>query len=568
VSFPEPTPVTVGVRSSGPDRTITVPGDPDGVARALTGASATHETDGPGRSDPSRRPHPPLIERGDAVDVPDAIRDENAETGIELRVPRALDTLFVLAPFSYYLGARVEAESRNAPVLSAPGVGVRRALPALPELQAEAASLLYRTVTLDCLLRNARGDDPSGKPGSLLASVGIDPALGDRPVAERLAAYLEAPFGEIEPSLPEWHLSMYLTPRPESVSALPQVLDRLAFVYRPDATELDREERLRRSLEDFYRSSDAPTVEPLLPDLSRGRIHGWVADGVPIDAFTFLPEAYENRRRRPPPRRDLKPVTVVLNDDDMSAEATAITRIYEERADDLGIDVRILGGLDRESLSAALSRPSALVHYVGHCDRVGLRCADGNLPVENLTGSRARVFFLNACGSYREGEALVRAGSIAGAVTLRPVLDEQATRVGTAFAQLVTRGFTVERSLRIACRRAIMNKDYAVVGDGSYALRTAGESHSGIATVARTEDGFRVTVENGSARSIGGYAAPILDGDPPLSGGERRASMSRAELRAFLDRRDLPVIYGKEYYWSDDLARELGGDDPGGSTAR
>jgi hypothetical protein len=559
VSFSGTAPVTVGVQSSGPDHTITVPGRPHGVATALTYASAAHETDGPSRSDPSRRPHPPAIERGDTVDVPDAVREATSETGIELRVPPNLDALFVLAPLAYYLGARVEIESRDAPILTGPGV--RRTLPALPRLQAEAASLLYRTVTLDCLLRNARGERPSGKSSRLLDSVGIDPTLGDRPLAERLAAYVEAPFGTIEPSLPEWHLSMYVTPRPGNVSALPHVLDRLAFVYLPDATELEREERLRRSLEDFYRSPDAPTVEPLLPDLNRGRIHGWMADGVPIDAFTFLPEAYENRRRQPPACRDRTDVTVVLNDEAMSAEATAIARLYEERADDLGIDARVRRGLDRESLSAVLSRPAALFHYVGHCDREGLRCPDGHLSVEDVERSRARVFFLNACGSYHQGEALVQQGSVAGAVTLRPVLDEQATRVGTAFAQLVTRGLTVERSLRVACRRAIMNKDYGVVGDGSYALRTAPESRTGIATVARAGGDFQVTVENGSARSIGAYVAPILAGDPPLSGEQRRTSMSRAELCAFLDRRDLPVIYGNEYYWSDDLARELRGDE-------
>lgn len=561
VSFSQTTPVTIGVRSQNPDRTITVPGYAEGVATALTYASSMHMTDDPSRSDPSRRPHPPVIEPGEDVDIPDTVREEHSPTGIELRVPPNLDTLFVLAPLAYYLGTRVKVESRNAPILTAPGV--RRTLPALPRLQAEAASLLYRTVTLDSLLRDAREEDTDGESSRLLESAGIDPVLGDWPLSERLAAYVEAPFGAIESSLPEWHLSMYVTPCPENVSALHHVLDRLAFVYLPDATELERQERLRRSLEDFYRSSDAPTVQPLLPDLNRGRIHGWMADGVPIDAFTFLPEAYENRRKQPPACPDRKDVTVVLNDEEMSAEVTEIVRLYEKRADDLGIETRVRRGLDRESLAAALSRPAALFHYVGHCDRKGLRCHDGHLSVDDLKRSRARVFFLNACGSYHEGETLVRKGSIAGAVTLRPVLDEQATRVGTAFAQLVTRGLTVERSLRVACRRAIMNKDYGVVGDGSYALRTAGESRIGIASVTRAGGEFQVTVENGSARSIGAYVTPILSGDPPLSGQERRTSMSRAELCRFLDRQGLPVVYGNEYYWSDDLARELQGNEPG-----
>ena len=56
---------------------------------------------------------------------------------------------------------------------------------------------------------------------------------------------------------------------------------------------------------------------------------------------------------------------------------------------------------------------------------------------------------------------------------MRPVLDGQAKRVGTAFARLLTRGFAIERALRIASRRTIMNKDYAVVGDGTQLGRGA-----------------------------------------------------------------------------------------------
>jgi len=553
VSLPGGGPVTLGVDGYSPDRRITVPDTPEGIATAITYASATHETGGPARSDPSLRPHPPSMALGGGLDVPDAIRAERAETAIEVRAPPETGALFVLAPLAYYLGARLTIEHRDDCVLLAPEVDLRRELPGLPRLQAEAASLLYRTVTLDCLLREAT-QGSAGSSVRLLEGVGIHPSdTADRPLAERFAAYLEVPFGDIERSLPDWPLSMYVAPDAGNVPALSHILDRLAFVYLPDATELDRKERLRRSLEDFYRTTgDPPTVEPLLPDLYRGRIHGWLAEGVPIDAFTFLPEAYENRRTRPPPWPDRTGVTVVVNDEEMSEEASALTRIYGD-----GGHTRTERGLDRAALRAALSRPTEVLHYVGHCDGAGLRCTDGHLSAGDLDRCRAGVFFLNACGSYHEGEALVRQGSVAGAVTLRPVLDDQATRVGATFARLVTRGFTVERSLRIACRRAIMNKDYAVVGDGSYALGTTGEAGRSMAWVTRSGDGYEVTVEAGTAGVIDARRSTVAQDDAALPDVERTTTMSEAELYAFLDRQDLPVVCGAEYYWSDDLAERL-----------
>jgi hypothetical protein len=560
VSFADTRSVRLGFHREGSrnDRTITIPGTPEGVATALTHASVAHATASPDRSNPATRRNPPRIERGEAIDVPDEIRSERVETGIELRVPPDLGSLFVLAPLAYYLGARVTVASRDAALLWAPDAGVRRELSSLPRLQADAASLLYRTVALDCLLNRARKES-DGRAKRRLAAVGIDPeAIAGAPIEHRLAAYLDAPFREIEQDLPAWHLSVYATPTPEHVTALPYVLDRLAFVYLPDATSLPEKERLQRSLEDFYRTpDDAPTVDPILPDLNRGRLHAWLADGVAIDAFRLLPETYANRRSRPASDDGKTTVTLVINDDEMYPEANAVRRIYRNQSDDPGVELRIERWLDRDALAAALRRPTDLFHYIGHCDRSGFRCVDGHLDAENVDHSGARVFFLNACGSYHQGVSLVEAGSVAGAVTLRPVLDGQAKRVGTAFARLLTRGFAIERALRIASRRTIMNKDYAVVGDGTYALNGSESSNRAVARVSRTGERFRVRVEHGSADSTTTYRSSLLGEGVCLSGSERSTSMSRAELCSFLQESIVPTVYGGRYYWAPDLRRVL-----------
>jgi hypothetical protein len=566
VSFGDTRPVTLGLRpaGSGSGRSITVPGTPDGVATALTHASVAHATASPARSDPATGRSPPPIERGDGVVIPDAIRSGRIETGVELRVPPELGPLFVLAPLAYYLGARVTVASRDVPVLRVPGAGVRRDLPSLPELQAEAASLLYRVVVLDCLLRRAR-DEPGSTSERRLNDLGIDPvAVAGRDVGGRLAAYLDAPFERIEPELPEWHLSVYATPAPEHVPALGYVLDRLAFVYLPDARPLPEEERFRRSLEDFYRApGGAPTVDPMLPDLNRGRFHAWLADGVAIDAFKLLPEADGNRRSRPDVDRGRTDVTLVINDGEMSTEADAARRIYRRARDDPGVDLRVERRQDRDGLAATLRRSTDLLHYVGHCDRSGLRCTDGHLDVADLDHSGARLFFLNACGSYHQGVSLVEAGSVAGAVTLRPVLDDQARRVGTAFARLLTEGFAVERALRIASRRTIMNKDYAVVGDGTYALADPDVPDRAVVHLARAGERFRVRVEHGTARTTTTWRRSVLGDGVCLSGTERDVSMSREEVCALLSGLALPAVYEERYYWAPELRRALlDGDAP------
>jgi len=566
VSFPGARPVTLGLRRSDTrrGREITVPGTTEGMAAALTYASVAHDTTTPARSDPVTRRNPPRIERGDTVDVPEPVRSERVDTGIELRVPPDRGSLFVLAPLAYYLGARVSVAQRDAPVLRAPARSVRRELPSLPELQADAASLLYRVVTLDSLLRDA-GEEPDGDSARRLTTAGIAPgSTADADIDERLAAHLDARFSAIEQELPEWHLSVYAPPTPERVTALPYVLDRLAFVYLPESDPLPKAERLQHALSDFYRTrNEGATVEPILPDLNRGRLHGWLADGVAVDAFRLLPEADANRRARPAVGDDSIDVTLVVNDGEMSAETDAIRGICRDRGDGPGVDLTVKRRLDRDALAATLRQPTDLFYYVGHCDRAGLRCPDGHLDAADVDESGAHTFFLNACGSYEQGVSMVEAGSVAGAVTLRPVLDGQAERVGTAFLRLVIRGFAIGRALRIASRRAIMHTDYAVVGDGAYGLARPDDADRVLARITPAGDRFRLQVEHGAAHTTATYCRSRPGGGTCLSGSERRVPVSREKLRNFLRDLDAPVLYENSYYWAGDLRQALLEGDPG-----
>jgi len=581
LSFPERTPVTFGFRSRlrGPDRAFTVPGTPEGVATALSLFSTAHETTDPNRSYHALRGHPPLVRLGEEYAIPDDLRRDVPETGIHLELPASFEHLFVAAPFAYYLGADVTVSDRETPLLRAPSVGLEREFRPLPEFQHDAADLLRRSFQLDCLVRNAGPNSTDLAETPLLGEIGVDAArtYAQSP-AGRLATYLDAPFETIADDLPEWHLSMYVDPTLEHVETLPSLLDNLALVYLPETSELAGKELMKRSLDDFYRGSGrrspssgscgrscgpglTRSIDAVKPRLQHGRIHGWLADGTPIDVFKTTAAAYRNRLDYLERETTETRVTVVLNDEGMDEEHSAVAAIYDDRSRDLPIDVTVREHLTRAELAEVFETPTDVVHYIGHCEVDGLRCTDGNLSIADIEESNVQTFFLNACGSYEEGLELVRKGSVAGAVTFKKVFNKQAAKVGTAFARLLINGFSIERAMRLSRRRIMMGKDYAVVGDGTHVLTQCDNYLPSSATLETLgDDRFSLSIEMFSARKNGGYYQPyIADNDLSyLYGTESTFDLDRDALDSYLERAKMPVIYEGDLYWSQELVGKLG----------
>lgn len=586
VVFDDPTPVTVGFREgTASPPTVTVPPTPGGVATALTHASSALRTLGPGRSHPEFRGHPPLVRFGE-LDVPAAVRRSTPETGIELRLPPSLSTCSLAAPLAFYLGAAVHVDDdRTRPRLHASGAGIDRALPVADGSFADTvATLLRRVFFLDCLTRDRPGERLAA--ADLLDEVGLDAAtVRDRAPADRLATYLDAPFDRIEAEFPTWPLATYIDGGTRTARCLPHLLDRLSLVYPADASELDGGSLLRRALDGFYRgpgsaagsgttpgtalradgrdirtraAGDVATADRLAPELRSARLHGWLAEGTPIEAFKSSPAAYRNRLAARRAREDPLDIAVVCNDADMTGE-TAVADIYRDRAADLPVDVTVHGSLGRRELADLLEQPCDFVHYIGHCEREGLRCRDGYLDVADLESVRARTFFLNACGSYQQGQRLVERGSVAGAVTLTTVLDRHAATVGTAFARLLIHGVGFERALALARQQILMGSDYAVVGDGTYALVPA--ASPAVLHLSETEDGFEVVREVLSADAPGrSHRSPFAARDR-LDGRPARIELDRDETVALLRDRSLPARHDGRLYWSTDLAAELAAQD-------
>ncbi|WP_224449472.1 hypothetical protein [Haloprofundus salilacus] len=566
LSFPTRTTVTLGFRNRthAPAETVVVPRTPAGVATALSQFPSGHRTTTADRSYPTMRDHPPRVAFGDSVSIPDVVSERREETSVEFRLPPELDYLFPASSLAHYLGATVAVESGTTPRLET--ADRVHELPALPSFQYETAALLRRVFLLDCLVRNAGPHGTDLAEFRLLSELPLDAdALYAAPVAERLNAYLDAPFECISDELPEWHLSMYVEPTMSHAKTLPYLLQNVPNVFLPESTPLDGGERLTRSLDDFYRglkspSDDAVAVDLTKPKLGPGRAHGWLAGGVPIDVFKGVPEAYENRFDFLGRADDSISVVAILNDSGMENEHAEAARIYRERAADLDIDIEVREHLTTEELATVFETPHDFVHYIGHCDRAGLRCADGHLSVSALKESNVQTFFLNACGSFYEGIGLVERGSVAGAVTFNRVVDSQAAKVGTMFARLLVHGFCFERAMQMARRRIMTGKDYAVVGDGTHVLAQSDNYVSSDVELVRLDcDEFELRYSVYSPWVNGGYFQTHVtpDDESRLLGSTGTYVLDRERLCEFLNHADTPVVYDGDIHWSDGLANTL-----------
>lgn len=564
ITLPKESTVTVGFRShvGAPTQRLHIPPTPEGVANALSTFSNVHKTDTPDRSYPSMRAHPPILEIDDDAAIDGQLEPIEKAT-IILRMPRSLRSLFVIAPLVFYLGAAVKLESREAPLLETESIEYQFTdLNRFPE---DIARLLSRVFYLDCLVRNAGPYGFDIHELDYLNEVVLDlERLYPLPTSERLAEYLEVPFERIADGFPEWPMAVSLETTVDNIPTLPHLLDRLSLIFPPASTPVDERTIVARSLGDFHRSATCggregrgEVTDIIEPVTSRGAVHGWIADGTPIDAFKCLPEAFSNRLeylgQSGPPS-----VVVILNDAEMDAEFSQVATTYRRAAETCSMEVEVLKRLGTDELATTFEGSYDFVHYIGHCDLEGLRCHDGNLPTSSLSEINVQSFFLNACQSYDEGLELIRRGSVSGAVTIGDVLDNQARKVGTTFARILGRGYNIQRSLKLARARAIMNRQYGIVGDGTHTL-IHGRSHIPpilyVSNVCRSE--YKIFSDScppnfqGSLTWLHTYSKPVITGN------DNSHSVSAERFERHLHTADEPIIYEGKLYWPDELLDEL-----------
>jgi len=258
------------------------------------------------------------------------------------------------------------------------------------------------------------------------------------------------------------------------------LLDRLSLVYLPQASTLERSDLLQSTLNDAYPVRGVATPPDVVqPTLQAGHVHAWLASGTPIDAFKTSTRAFENQFQYRDRTNDRLRVSVVLNDDEMADEHGTVSDIYRDRSANLPIDVTVRERLPRGELADVFESANDFPSTTSVT-------ATTSAPVSRREPRRRRPGHLadadvlpQRLWLLRTGAGTRRAGSVTGAVTFRTVLDSQAARVGTAFARplssTVSASSARSRSPGVASSWA---RDYAVVGDGTYALLPSSETAS------------------------------------------------------------------------------------------
>ena len=563
VDLPAPETVVVGARSlhERPATTLTTTEEPTDVMRAVSTFGNELKTLNSKRSYPTLRGHPPALEVGDGLSVPPGL--EPPEENVHVEVPPALEYVLPAAPLSYYLGAGIRSAESPALVVD----GTRHRLDRGGGFERTVERTLKRTFFLDCLVRTESPREVvlyerAQLDGVLDIDIG---ALWGRPPAERLEAYQSVPYRDIEPHLPDWRLTAHVQPTGTGIEALPFLANDLATTRvheglpteggaTPPTPDVSGPERgLERS------TAPGEVVRP--PDTD-SVAQAWVGPGVPVGANKTIPEAFRNWQRREQRDDGEVAVAVVCNDEGMLEEGTTARDAYGSNLN-LPFDVTFHDNLDTEELRLVFESDLDYVHYVGHVREDGFECADGTLDVAPLEAVGVDIAFLNACDSYRQGEALIEKGAVASVVTSDEVLDDGALRIGKTMARLLNRGFPLDGALSVAKARSIVGSQYLVLGDGNADIAQA---RGVIPWVAEVEsdgpDRYRLRVTPYPTRwmGMGAQFRPAVGENSsvflvPKSLPEAEASTAR--LRRYLESGSFPVILDGEFTWSKDALGEL-----------
>ncbi|MFD1512658.1 hypothetical protein [Halomarina rubra] len=287
VTATEATRFRVGVRSrhEQPAATVTAPETPAGVAAALSQFGSALKTTSPERTWPTLRGHPPLVERGEELHVPESLTVGRAPPSLVVEVPPDLSYLYPVASLAFFLDARVELGS--TPRLRADAHEWTYSLDGPPPGTVDATSpvtapadgdttetrpfeervarTLQQTFVLDCVARTEGlypfDLDERRRVERRLAEAGYPldfAALYDASLAERTMAYLDVPFSVVAAAVPRWKLTADVVPRYDSLNHLPFVVDDLGVVRCLSGTPRPEPSPERPAIDAFVRGGGSP----------------------------------------------------------------------------------------------------------------------------------------------------------------------------------------------------------------------------------------------------------------------------------------------------------------------
>ncbi|WP_226012145.1 hypothetical protein [Halomicrobium salinisoli] len=577
LSFPGAATLRIGIRSlhEHPAATIETTSDPESVATAVSHLGSALKTTSCERSFPTLRGHPPLVEVGTELSIPAAVSPP--ETGVTIEVPPTLDSLYPVSSLAYYLGASVEIGDR--PILIADGEPVP--LDADDGFERAVERVLKQVFLLDCVTRTeGLYDVPLHEREVVESAVDLDfEWLYDQPIGPQVRRYLDVAYDDVAEAVPKWKLTADVVPEADSLPVLPFLADELAVVRCPEDPTADDQSvdslspevksvfgrrgtvRRSRSHRDAGSSGGSLDEDVFTPEPSDSIEQTYVGDGIPIGASKMsVAEYYRRLDFGSDPERQIR-VIVVCNDPEMDEE-NAVEETYGTR-EWLEFDISTYEQLTTAELTDLLEREADFLHYIGHADEEGLRCADGHLDARTLEQVDVNAFLLNACQSYEQGRALVDAGALGGIVTLTDVLNPTATEIGRSIARFLNQGFSLLSMLDLLEKRNRLAQRYMVVGDGNIMPI---ESMTGSPHAARVEpngeDEYRVSVTGYPSKhyKLGAITQPDIRSAERYSinsGDIGTYTVSSDELSEFLQTQVFPVILDGQLYWSDEVDREI-----------
>ena len=578
-AFGEPTDVDIGFRSrhSRPAATVTTTADPVDVMTAVSTFGSALKSTSPERSFPTLRGHPPTVELGETLDVPDHVQPP--ETGIRIEVPATYEMIFPVAPLAYYLGAEVVSGPTPRLVTDA---GFEYDFDSLGGFERDVEQTLKQVFLLDCLARTEGFYKVDlHERNALERSLDFDwKSLYDLPIAERLESYLSVPYSVVAEHVPEWRLTAHVEPVATTVEQLPFVVDDFAVVRTAQAARTTLSAApagFSRSVPDnaFTRSSASPrggtrsTMESPVEEMTYVTFEptdsleqAWIGDGIPIGASKLTVDAFQNRLDREVTSGDIA-ITIVVNDSRMDEERDLVSNAYGDR-DDIPFDVTVCRDLTVEELRDQLRRECHFLHYIGHIDSDGFECADGKLDVTTLEQTGVDAFLLNACNSHHQGLRLIEAGAIGGIVTLTDILNDGAVQMGETVARLLNIGFPLRVALTIAREENVLGGQYIVVGDGGMTVTQSPSGTPNMLEITPLDGEFEVEIQTyvSDTFGLGTIYRPYIDENNEyfLSSGKIETfHTSRDVVEEFLQLQEVPVRMGdSKLRWSSSVSLDEG----------
>lgn len=566
ITFEAATSITLAARSyhERPAATVTTTGAAEDLMTAVSTFGSALKTTSPERSFPSLRGHPPAVEIGDTLSVPDAVSPP--ETGLRIQIPRDRLAVYAVATLAHYLGARVVPGEEAR--LIADGEVVR-SLDGPNGLEGAVTETLQHVFLLDCIVRTEGRYQLNLHQRHQLAERVDLPLreLYDLPIAERVVRYLDVPVETVSDLVPTWYLSTHLSPKLTSAKSLPYAANALSIIRVERGEPIDSQPELEPGSGPFTRStttrspsngSDSPLESTYVRVSDTDTLErAWVGDGRAINANDLYLTGVKNRFAS---ESTGDPITigVVCNDERMVAEVDS--NLYGDR-EELPFDVAIHANLTREDLRVLLESDLDFFHYIGHVEQGGFVCRDGTLDANDIDTVGVDTFLLNGCQSYDQGRAVIDAGGVGGIVTHGDVDNTSATAVGRLVAGLLNAGHSLRSALSVVGRRHLVIGRYSVIGDGAVQIAQSESGTPNLLEIKRAPDneGYEVLIATyptlGTA--MGSCYTPYASSVDRyfLAGGELPPLfLSLPEVVDLLALERVPTIIDGEFWWSTDVS--------------